>query len=253
MPRLVKKSRFWLKNEIWHSIWGAAKSKNLAIFGIKQHYKLLKTAGIIFVCVACLAAGIALGFNWQQGNARQTLIKWKYGDAELEIDLDQDLADDETLLSKIFSRNFSEAGALNWLKKEENVYHFQDQDLTDEFAELDYESDMARELRELRNRRIGPWSYQSDTIKIGIPTLADQPPSGHCNVCQSKKYRGKTLKLFDLFNPEREITVEASGRFECPPNRQVPDIQLSAADAERLLGFSSFNKYEYALALIVSD
>lgn len=213
----------------------------------------MKTVGIIFACVACLAAGIALGFNWQKGNARQTLIKWKYGDAELEIDLDQDLADDETLLGKIFSRDFSEAGALSWLKQEKKVYHFLDRALTTEFAKLDYDSDMADELRELRTRRLGPWSYQSDTVKIGIPDFVDQPGSGYCNVCQSKKYRGKTLKLFDLHDPEREITVEASGRYECPPNREAPDVQLNAADAERLLGFRNFNKYEYALALIVSD
>lgn len=213
----------------------------------------MKIAGIIFGCVACLAIGIALGFNWQQGNARQTLIKWKYGDAELEIDLDQDMANDETLLGKIFSRPFSEAGALSWLKQEKSVYSSDDTDLVDQFTELKYDSDMARELRELRNRRRGPWSYQSDTVRIGIPAYDAQPVSGQCHVCQNKKYRGKTLKLFDTFNPSQEITVVASGHYECPPNLQVPDLQLSAADAERLLGFRNFNKYEYAIALIVND
>lgn len=213
----------------------------------------MKITGIIFACVACLVAGIALGFNWQQGNARQTLIKWKYGDAELEIDLDQDLADDETLLTKIFSRPFSEAGALSWLKDSKDVFHAADTDLADEFESLDYEADMARELRDLHNRRVGPWSYQSDTIRFGVPDISDQPPSGQCWVCQNKKYRGKKLELFDLFNPQRSIEVVATGSYECPPNIKFPDIQLSSADAEMLLGFRNFNQYEKAIALIVGS
>lgn len=212
----------------------------------------LKTAGIIFACVACLAAGLALGFNLQKGNARKTQIKWKYGDAELAIDLDQDMANDETLLGKIFSRPYSEAGALNWLKTNQAVYRVEDTDLADAFVGLEYESDMARELRELHARRVGPWAYQSDTIRFGVPGGEYQPPRGQCYVCQNKKYRGQTVRLFDLHNAQRTVTLVASGTYECPPNLKVPDLQLNASDAQQLLGFSSFNKYEYALALIVS-
>lgn len=213
----------------------------------------MKTAGIIFACVACLAAGVALGFNWQQGNARETLIKWKYGDAELEIDLTQDLADDETLLNKIFSRPFSQAGALSWLKEEQRVFHAVDTDLADEFEALEYEADMSRELRDLHARRVGPWSYQSDTVKIGIPGDDVGPNQGQCHVCQNKKYRGTTLELYDLHNPLRKIRVIASGTYECPQNLQFPDLQLHPADARELLGFQHFNKYEYAVALIIGS
>jgi hypothetical protein len=211
----------------------------------------LKTAGIIFACVGCLVGGLAVGFNLQKGTARQTFIKWSYGNAALEIDLDQDLANDSTLLKKIFSTKFSKAGATDWLKGEEKIFHFLDTDLTNEFASLEYESEMAEKLRNLRVSRTGPWDYQQDTIRMGI-LGADARP-GYCNVCQSKKYRGKTLKLFDLRDNGRSIILEASGRYECLPGLQVPDLQLSPVDAEKLLGFGSFNKYEYALALIVSD
>jgi len=214
---------------------------------------MTRTVGIIFACVACLLVGLAIGFNLQKGDARQTAIKWKYGDAELEIDLEKDMADDQTLLSKIFSESFSAAGAKDWLKKEQELFYFLDRGLVDKFAQLEYDADMSEYLRDLRISREGPWAYQSDTILLSIPSQDYQPARGHCNVCQSKKYWGKTVKLFDLKDSERETDLIASGRYPCPPNVRVPDFQLNRYDAQKLLGFGSLQKYESALALIISD
>lgn len=202
-------------------------------------------------CVSCLLIGLAIGFNLSKGNMRQTAISWKYGDAELVIDLDQDLADDESLLNKMFSQRFSTAGVVDWLKTTKRIYPFEDEGLINEFEDIEYDSRMAKNLRELSLLRKGPWAYQSDTISIGIP---ENPPSkGTCYVCADGKYRGKTIKLFDVDDPRQEITVVAVGQYGCPENLRAPDIQLRKSDAIKLLGYSSFNTYENAIALIVLD
>ena len=209
----------------------------------------------VVVAVSCLLGGIAIGFflGGEDSAMTNTEISWKYGDAELVLDLDKDLASDETLLQKIFSEPFSEAGAEQWLKNEQGLFHPGDTDLAAEFAEIDYDAPISRELRDLRNRRVGPWSYRTQQVRIGIPDQAHQPFRGNANVCESGIFRNQRVELFLPDHPERRIVVTGSGRYHCPEGYQFPDIQLNAKDAEKLFGYSLFNKYEEAAAIVVTD
>ncbi|MEO0733003.1 MAG: hypothetical protein AAFZ52_09220 [Bacteroidota bacterium] len=212
------------------------------------------TTKLILAAVSCLLGGIAIGFNLGgDGGAKQTAISWKYGDAELVIDLEKDLADDETLLNKIFSKQFSAAGATDWLKNKQDLYLYSDPDLADKLTELPFEDPASRALRELRLRRKGPWAYQAQDVRIGIPIREDQPFSSYANVCESGIFFRKKVDIFLPDRPDRKITVNATGRYACPEGYDFPDIQLSREDAKKLFGYDDFSKYEEAAAVVIQE
>lgn len=211
------------------------------------------TKGTI-LAVACLLGGIAIGFNiGGDDGLKNTDIRWKYGDSELVIDLEKDLADDKTMLGKIFSENYSRAGAVDWLKTEQSLFTATDPDLADAFEAIEFEAPLAERLRNLRNSRKGPWSYQVQEVKIGIPDINDQPFNGYANVCESGIFRGEKVELFLIDRPDKRITVNATGRYSCPEGYNFPDVQLSSYDAKKLFGYNNFSKYERAGAVVIHD
>lgn len=203
--------------------------------------------------VAALLVGLAIGFNLSGTEAKNTLISWKYGDAELKIDLEKDMADDQTLLGKIFSQQFSAAGATGWLKETQGLFPFNDPALAKKLETLGFDDPAARELRSLRNRRVGPWAYQASDVKIGIPSRDVQPFSGYANVCESGIFYRKSVEIFLPDAPDNRITVQASGRYACPEGYNFPDIQLSREDALTLFGYDNFSKYEVAAAVVIQE
>jgi hypothetical protein len=183
---------------------------------------------------------------------KKTEIKWNIMGQELSINMEEDLVDHKTLLNKLFSEDFSKSGAKEWLKKNQNLYELTDPEVVKQIASLDYDAIVAKELREMSIKRIGPWDYQFDTVQIGIPEVADQPVAGYASVCENGSYFNKRLKVYSL-DQTKSIVVIASGRYACPKNGLFPDIQLNAVDAERLLGSSKFSKYQSGMALILYD
>lgn len=208
---------------------------------------------LIFATVAALLVGLAGGFTLSGTEAKSSVISWKYGDAELKIDLEKDLADDETLLGKIFSREYSAAGAASWLKNKHGLYAYNDPDLAGKLVDLDYDDPAARELRDLRERRVGPWAYRSQDVKVGIPIREDQPFTGHANVCEAGIFYRQQIELFLPDRPDRKIILKATGRYSCPEGYGFPDIQLSREDARKLFGYDNFSKYERAAAVVVQE
>jgi hypothetical protein len=213
----------------------------------------MSTTKTITLAVVCLLAGLAIGWGLTGTEAKTTDIRWKYGDAELVIDLEKDMADDETLMGKIFSKQYSAAGATNWLKAEHSLFHFADPALASKLTELDYESPASRELRELRDKRLGPWAYQAQEVKISIPEREFQPFSGYANVCESGIFFRKKIEVFLPDRPDKKITLQASGRYACPDGYKFPDIQLSREDAKKLFGYTDFSKYETAAAVVIQE
>jgi hypothetical protein len=213
----------------------------------------MSTTKTIMLAVVCLLSGLAAGWGLSGTEAKATNISWKYGDAELIIDLEKDMADDETLMNKIFSKEYSAAGATNWLKDEHSLFHFEDPELARKISELEYESPAARELRELREKRIGPWAYQAQEVKVSIPEREVQPFSGYANVCESGIFFRKKIEVFLPDRPDKKITLQASGRYACPDGYKFPDIQLSREDAKKLFGYTDFSKYETAAAVVIQD
>ena len=213
----------------------------------------MSNAKFIFAVVSALVVGVAGGYGLSGTDAKQTAISWKYGDAELVIDLEKDLADDETLLAKIFSRDYAAAGAREWLKGEQGLYRYDDPDLANQIRTLDYDDPASRELRQLRNRRLGPWAYQAQDVKIGIPARPDQPLQGFANVCESGIFLRQRIEVFLPDQPDQRISLVASGRYACPAGFEFPDIQLSREDARKLFGYSDFSKYESAVAVVIQE
>lgn len=207
----------------------------------------------LVIAVVSLLVGLGAGWGLSGTEAKRTDIRWSYGDAELVIDLEKDLADDETLLGKIFSREYSAAGAQNWLRQEQNLYHYTDPALAQQLGNLTFDDPAARELRELRDRRQGPWAYQAQEVRIGVPERDYQPQPGHANVCESGIFFRNNIEVFLPNQPERRILLEASGRYSCPEGYRFPDIQLSRDDALRLFGYNNFSKYETAAAVVVQE
>ena len=212
----------------------------------------MNTTKSVILGVSCLLAGLAIGWNLTRQGVKTTDIRWKYGEAELVIDLEQDLASDETLLQKMFSRPFSAAGAEGWLREERDLYRADDPALVQQLDTVDYNAPVSTALRDLRNRRRGPWSYRTQEVNVGIPG-GGNPRRGYANVCESGIFRNQTIELFLPDDPARKITVLATGRYRCPENYAFPDVQLNPADARELFGYGNFSKTERAAAIVVGE
>ncbi len=213
----------------------------------------MSTPKSIILAVVCLLGGLAIGFNLSEGDARTTYIRWKYGNSELVIDLDKDMADDETLLGKIFSTDFSASGAEAWLKTQRQLYRFDDPALATLIGGLEYDAPAAREYRSLKDRRIGPWAYQTQEVRVGIPARNYQPSAGNANVCESGIFYRHKIEVFLPSRPDHKVVLNASGRYACPQNYEFPDIQLSHEDAKYLFGYDNFSKYETAAAIVIQE
>ena len=213
----------------------------------------MSTAKVILIAGVCLLLGLAAGWGLTGTDAKRTDIRWKYGNSELVIDLEKDLASDEVLLAKIFSTDYSAAGARDWLKGQAQVYDYKDPAIAEPLATVEYDEPVSRSLRDLRNRRVGPWSYQIQEVNVGIPGAEFQPRLGHANVCESGIFRNRTIEVFLPDQPERRIKLEATGRYSCPEGYKFPDLQLNALDAEELFGFRNFSKLEPAAAIVVGE
>ena len=205
----------------------------------------------IIIGVVAFLTGIALGWVLSGYGVKKTDVKWKFGDNELAINLEQDLIDVSAMLSKIFSEDFSKRGTIEWLKEKQNLYKPDDPDIINEFSKLDYNDIVSKELRELSYKRKGPWAYQLDTVFIGIPPVEYQPGIHFANVCENGKYFTKKLRIFSL-DQMKSIEVTATGKYECPEQLKYPDIQLNSIDAKSLLGTENFSKYEQGIVLILS-
>lgn len=209
---------------------------------------------IYYTAISCgvsLLIGLAIGWALLDSGTKSTDITWKFGENELKIDLKQDLKDVTTLLEKIFSKKFSKDGTLPWLKENQDLYLTTDVDILKKISALEFDGFVAKGLREISFEREGPWAYQIDTIRIGIPPKEYQPKRGFANVCENAKYFGERIKVFRLDLSE-SIILNATGKYECPKQLKFPDIQLSHADAERLLGTKNFSKYENGMALVLT-
>jgi len=207
---------------------------------------------IVLVCLSLgFAIGVLIGWNLERSGTKRSNIKWKFGENELEIDLEQDLLNAPTMLGKIFSEEFSKNGAIGWLKNSYKLFHYTDPDLVNEFQRLDSEELVSVKLRDLSQRRKGPWSYALDTVLISIPAKEYQPEEGFANVCESGRFLRNKVQVFNL-DQNNSITLFASGKYACPDGLKHSDIQLNARDAKKLLGSKNFSKYEKGIALILN-
>ena len=209
----------------------------------------------LIIIGACLSLGFGIGmlmgWNMEQAGVAKSKVKWKFGENELEIDLEKDVESAPTLMSKIFSEDFSRDGAIGWLKKNHGLYHFSDPGLADEIKELDKDDLMAVRLREICQSHTGPWAYRVDTVILSIPARGYQPKEGFAHACESGKFFRNKVQVYNL-DQEEKIEVFVSGKYACPEGLRHSDIQLNTKDAKKLLGTNNFSKYEKGIAVIIN-
>jgi len=196
-----------------------------------------------------MGLGIAIGFylGGEGSGTKEVNLEWQFGQHTFKMDLEKDLESHETFLNKIFQNSFSKAGVIEWLKNERKIFYFQDLSILKYYRKLHIDDEISLRFVEMSQRRKGPWQYRSDLVKIGI--LSSQP-RGIANVCETNlEYRGKKIKIYNA-NQTKYIEVLASGRYECPENHLVPDIQIGFEDAKKLFGYTNFEKHETAIALV---
>lgn len=207
---------------------------------------------VLVAAVSLIIGGAITGFYMSSGGNKKTEIKWTILGQELTLNMEEDLANHEKMLDKLFSEEFAMNGTKAWLKKYQNLYDPRDPELAARIAKMDYDEMISEQLRDISQKRKGPWAYQYDTIQIGVPAEADQPKEGYANVCENGDYYNQRLRVLTM-DQSKDILVTATGKYACPDGFKFPNIQLNAKDAERLLGTTNFSKYEQGIILILRE
>jgi len=211
-----------------------------------------------------LTAG-ALG--WKALNAPNAQIEMKFpSGGSLKIDAKQDLADPSTMFAKVFSADFSRAGAMELLRRR-NIFAMDDPGLLDAFLgkcpeKLENENDDRRRQRwndcfqqnrffaELKGRsdhQKAPFQYLGTDVRVGTPAVGgERPAASHANVCRGGDFMGYDIRLVDP-RSKRQIIVHATGFYNCPDTVDFPNVQLNAADAYSLFHRRT-QKFESAVA-----
>ena len=213
----------------------------------------MKKKCTIIICVSSFILGFVLCwlFFVSDGTGKgKAKIKWKIMGSELEIDLKKDMVSHDVLLEKMFSKNFSKAGTIDWLIRNKNIFPLYDSKLTDAIDTLPFENKISFKMRKISDKRHGPWNYPVDIVSIGIPSEEDRPRIRKANVCAYGKYQNKDIIVYNPKNG-KEILVSATGTYRCLPLKTYPDLQLSLEDALELFGNRPLNKYEKACAIIL--
>ena len=206
----------------------------------------------IILVVISLLIGIVAGWQIQASGITKTKIKWKFQNHEVEVNLDKDFESLSTTLNKVFADSISRLSTVVWLKRNHGLYEAGDLELIPKIAELGYNNAFSSELRKVSERRDGPWAYQWDTVRVGIPSRNDQPRKSFANACINGIYKGKKIRIMSLDQKNR-IEVEVTGFYDCIDGLPFPDIQLNARDAREIYGSYNFRVYNSAIALILQD
>ena len=216
------------------------------------------------VSVISIAAGVAITWFVKPSAVELTFP----GGVAMKMDGSQPIAHSE-LLEDIFSEKFSRDGFVGWLA-EKDIYSIRDERLVDainkrlcesipeqpfeariQAARACAEENVATSLRMLVARRQIPFHYVGTLVKVGIPSLEDQPPVGRANVCAESDLLDKEVELTNHRNGRR-IEIEASwGRYPCTGYATFPDIQLNFDDAQELFP-GALDEYQEAVAVILN-
>ena len=172
----------------------------------------------------------------------------------------------EDLLNRIYGEDFARAGLLGWLERKD-IFLVSDPNLVAGLVEfcgdiptkpLQARLESGRAcaakpvvagLRDLSDRRLPPFHYIGEIVRIGVPEEADRPPDGRANACRNGTFWRREVELTNPVN-RKKITVEASGHYPCA-DPSTADIQLSEADALELFETPT-QKYEQAIAVVVN-
>ncbi|KJD36112.1 hypothetical protein PW52_05735 [Tamlana sedimentorum] len=210
----------------------------------------IKLKTLIIPIIVTFAIGIIIGYFLDKRGEKLAKFSLVSGKHKLSIELDQERISDEDLLNQLFSKEWSKNATKAWLKENKEIYFYKDLELTSSIKKLNPENDfeISNGFQDLSIKRLGPWSYMSDTINVGFPAIA--PKEGLAFGCETGKYFRNKVKLYSL-NGKNEVIVDVTNRYECPDGIKAPDIQISKEDRLKLFGDTPVNKTEKVYALIL--
>lgn len=216
--------------------------------------------------------GLIIGLGlWRvlPSDAAKTELDWKFNGQSLKLNVAKDLRDPEAMFKKLFGTEFSRAGALALLRRQ-NIFSMEDSSFLDalrnycpnEVAQPEspeqhqkrlrkcFEFGVLRQLRQMAVDHSPPFQYIGTEVRVGTPER-DQPPDLHANVCASGGLLGHRI---EIDNPALKTTVivQATGYYDCTGFSDFPDIQLNAHDASTLFGRPT-RKYENAIAVVLGS
>lgn len=228
----------------------------------------LKLAGLI---VAGLVTGIVVG-RVLPADAADTEIGWKFGNNQLKMNVKKDLTSPEVMFNKLFSTEFSSAGALALLRKR-HVFSTSETALVEDLAQLcpaagldgeDIEQRQARlskclegnialtELRRRSSMQLPPFHPIGESIRVGIPeNQSERPQRGFANACRFGPFYKNSVQVINPRNG-RVITVRVSQSYLCSDPAYFPGLQLSKEDALDLFG-GGIAKTENAVAIVIGS
>ena len=210
---------------------------------------------------------VLMGIIWfAMSDDSSKQLKVSIGEAEIEMQADNMEIRHEELLELTYSDKFAHAGFMDWLARKQ-IFGAEDVRLVDAIVndvckpipEEDREERLrvgrncanvpvVAELRRRSDRRRPPFHYIGDIVTIGVPD--DRLQKGRAAACTDGVFWRQTVRLTNLANSQRSVTVEVSGHYPCA-DPSAPEIQLNEGDAVSLFGGST-RKYEQAEAIVVS-
>ena len=110
---------------------------------------------------------------------------------------------------------------------------------------------VARQLRELAQRKSPPFHYVGVSVQIGISLDEEhRPPDGRANACSEGEFSGRSVQLTNPLN-DNQIIVLATGTYPCSGIGRTPDLQINEPDATELFD-GPLDKYETVIAVILN-
>jgi len=205
----------------------------------------------IFLAIVCLALGLGAGWFLSDTGTNSTGIKIKFGDSEVDINLDAQEIDAITLLDSIFSDDYEKLGPKKWLEENQGLYEYGDSRLVPLIATLDFDHPSSVKLRELRDAYSGPFAEKSQDVVLGFPGDSLTTP-GKANGCATGPVSllGRTVEIYQEGKADKAISLKVSGTYECKYKQQrddgsyrYPNLQISPQDAKKLFGTSNMPQY----------
>lgn len=133
-------------------------------------------------------------------------------------------------------------------------YDVEQVSVVEAIAKLDYDHEVARRIRELRNESKGPFEERIKPVRIGVSNDG-AIASGYAAVCRDGDFYREQLYLFEP-SYQKLISVNAFEPRHCPKtdtaghNAEPPVVRISRVDAERLFGDRILGEYEAGFAQI---
>jgi hypothetical protein len=207
------------------------------------------------VLISSLAVILVLwGIN--HFNPDYETLKISFPNGNLEVEIKNSQLNSEQLLSKIFTTEYSKAGAIDWLRRNQKVFHISDRDIPIEYAKMlpnltdeafadrtkrlqniIQSNSVLADLREKSKQKLPPFQFIGRETKIGVPRVEDQPRPYYMHVRFNSQLAGKRIKIRNPYNEEKYLILKARAAIE-----ESADVEIHLNKDQAVYLFSRVNK-----------